>query len=291
MKTSKYKVTSAKGFSLKNYATEPDNPMEKKDLKERIQIDIEEIKKVQELFFADSRYTMLMIFQAMDAGGKDGAIRHVMSGINPQGCDVRAFKAPTSKELSHDYLWRHHQAMPERGIIGIHNRSHYEFVLTCKVNPAFVLKERIPGIESVDKLNKAFWKQRYEQIVNFEKRQAESGMVILKFFLHISKDEQKMRLLERIDIPAKNWKFDASDLKSRAKWNQYAQAYEEAIAATATSFAPWYIIPADDKWYARALIARILKEQLQSLDIRYPEMDPDSLELLRQARLTLMSEE
>jgi PPK2 family polyphosphate:nucleotide phosphotransferase len=290
MKTAKYRIDSGKSFSLKDWPTEPDNPMEKKELKESIQIDIEEIKKVQELFFADNRYSLLMIFQAMDAAGKDGAIRHVMSGINPQGCKVNAFKAPTEKELSHDFLWRHHQAVPERGIIGIHNRSHYEFVLTCKVNPAFVLKERIPGIEKIEQLSKTFWEQRYEQIVNFEKRQAESGMVILKFFLNVSKKEQKKRLLERIDIPAKNWKFDASDLKSRAQWDLYMQAYEDAIAATARKNAPWYIIPADDKWYARALIARVLKENLQALDIEYPKLDEQALEGLKQSRIALLND-
>lgn len=290
MKTAKYRIDSGKSFSLKDWPTEPDNPMEKKELKESIQIDIEEIKKVQELFFADNRYSLLMIFQAMDAAGKDGAIRHVMSGINPQGCRVNAFKAPTEKELSHDFLWRHHQAVPERGIIGIHNRSHYEFVLTCKVNPGFVLKERIPGIEKIEQLSKTFWEQRYEQIVNFEKRQAESGMVILKFFLHVSKKEQKKRLLERIDIPAKNWKFDASDLKSRAQWDLYMHAYEDAIAATARKNAPWYIIPADDKWYARALIARVLKDNLQALDIKYPKLDEQALEGLKQSRIALLND-
>jgi PPK2 family polyphosphate:nucleotide phosphotransferase len=290
MNTTAYKITSGEHFKLKDFKTVPTTDADKSELKERIQSDIEEIKKVQELFFADRRYAVLMIFQAMDAAGKDGAIKHVMSGINPQGCNVHAFKAPNSTELAHDFLWRHHQVMPERGKIGIHNRSHYEYVLTCRVNPHFVLNENLPNVRQVADLNKKFWDTRLEQILHFEQRLVESGTLVLKFFLNVSKEEQKKRLLERIDVPAKHWKFDPSDLQSRAKWDEYMYAYQEAIRATSTKQTPWYVIPADDKWYARALIARILKETLQSLDIHYPATSKADMEKLIEARKKLLEE-
>ncbi|MFN4121978.1 MAG: PPK2 family polyphosphate kinase [Flavobacteriales bacterium] len=290
MTTTAYRITSGEHFKLNDFKTSPTTDADKSELKERIQSDIEEIKKVQELFFADRRYAVLMIFQAMDAAGKDGAIKHVMSGINPQGCNVHAFKAPNSTELAHDFLWRHHQVMPERGKIGIHNRSHYEFVLTCRVNPHYVLNENLPDVRQVGDLDKKFWDARLKQILHFEQKLVENGTLVLKFFLNVSKEEQKKRLLERIDVPAKHWKFDPSDLQSRAKWDEYMYAYQEAIRATSTKQTPWYIIPADDKWYARALIARILKETLQSLDIRYPAMSEADMQKLEEARKKLIGE-
>lgn len=285
-----YCVTDGQKFKLKHFATAPpEDSNEKKELKEQLTADIKEIRTLQSLLYADERHSVLMLFQAMDAAGKDGAIKHVMSGINPQGCHVVGFKAPTSREYAFPFLWRHIMAMPERGRIGIHNRSHYEFVLACKVNPEFVLKERLPGIRAVEDLTPAFWKQRYRQIADFEAMLAETGTVQLKFFLHLSREEQRSRLLKRINTPAKNWKFDASDMKARAQWDAYMDAYEEAIRRTAAPHAPWYVIPADDKWFARALIARILKETLQGLDMHYPRLHPDALHRLEQARLELMS--
>jgi PPK2 family polyphosphate:nucleotide phosphotransferase len=289
MNISKYCVSNGKKFKLENYSTSPpDSSDEKKELKEQLSDDIKEIRKLQELFFAYDRHSILMLFQAMDAAGKDGAINHVMSGINPQGCQVFAFKKPSSEEYKHNFLWRHHKVMPEKGRIGIHNRSHYEFVLSCKINPEFVLLERLPGIKEVGDLSKDFWNQRYKQIVNFESLMAENGSVIMKFFLHVSKDEQKARLIDRIDNKEKNWKFDLADVKARNQWDLYMAAYEEAIAKTAKKSAPWYIIPADDKWFARALIARILKETLKGLDMQYPQLNEEDLEKLQQAKKEIL---
>ncbi len=291
MDISKYRVTKGSDFKLKNYFTiPPDDSEDKKVLKEQLHSDIEEISKLQGLFFAHNRHSLLMIFQAMDAAGKDGAIKHVMTGINPQGVQVVGFRAPSSMEYKHDFLWRHHLAMPEQGKMGIHNRSHYEFVITCKVNPEFVLSERIPGIERVNDLSHKFWESRYEHIRNFESTLAYNGMAILKFFLHVSKEEQKNRLLKRIDDPNKNWKFEMEDLKARNLWQDYQKVYEEAIQNTASKEAPWHIIPADDKWFARALIAKILKKALQQLDMQYPKLDEKSLQNLKLAKIELLKD-
>jgi len=291
MDISKYRVTKGSDFKLKNYFTiPPEDSEDKKVLKEQLHSDIEEISKLQGLFFAHNRHSLLMIFQAMDAAGKDGAIKHVMTGINPQGVQVVGFRAPSSMEYKHDFLWRHHLAMPEQGKMGIHNRSHYEFVITCKVNPEFVLSERIPGIERVNDLSNKFWESRYEHIRNFESTLAYNGMAILKFFLHVSKEEQKNRLLKRIDDPNKNWKFEMEDLKARNLWQDYQKVYEEAIQNTASKEAPWHIIPADDKWFARALIAKILKKALQQLDMQYPKLDEKSLQNLKLAKIELLKD-
>jgi PPK2 family polyphosphate:nucleotide phosphotransferase len=285
MDIQKYKVIDGKVFKLSNYKTVPPNDSDDKaELKEQLAQDIVELSKRQEMFFAHEKHSVLMIFQAMDAAGKDGAIKHVMSGINPQGCHVVGFKAPSSKEYSHHYLWRHTLALPEKGKIGIHNRSHYEFVLACKVNPRFVLNERIPSIKSIDDLDKKFWKNRYKEIRNFEETLSSNGTIILKFFLHVSKNEQKKRLLERIETPEKNWKFDSSDIKARKQWNEYMEAYQDAIQETASESAPWFMIPADDKWFARALIARILKETLAGLDIHFPSLSENEMEFMKNAK-------
>jgi len=291
MNTSKYKVTKGDKFKLLDYKTiPPDDSDDKKELKEQLQSDIDEIRKLQEMFFAYDKHAILMVFQAMDAAGKDGAIKHVMSGINPQGCDVRGFKAPNPKDYSRDYLFRHHRAMPQSGKIGIHNRSHYEFVLACKVNPSYILKERIPKIRKLKDINEKFWKNRYKEINNFEKQLSSSGLVILKFFLNVSKEEQRLRLLDRIENKSKNWKFEMGDLDARNNWDAYMDAYQDAIINTSKRNAPWYIIPADDKWFARALIARILKETLQSLDMKYPELDEENLKLLNKAKEQLLED-
>jgi PPK2 family polyphosphate:nucleotide phosphotransferase len=289
MEISPYRITSGNNFRLKNYFTEPpENSNDKKILKEQLQTDIEKIKSLQDLFFAHDRYALLMLFQGMDAAGKDGAIKHVMSGINPQGVQVVGFRAPSSLEYKHDFLWRHHLAMPERGKIGIHNRSHYEFVTTCQVHPEFVLKENLPNIKSVEDLNKKFWQKRLEQIKQFESMLTGNNLVMLKFYLHLSKGEQKKRLLERIDKPEKNWKFEMADLQAREQWDEYIQVYEQTIAKTATSSAPWYIIPADDKWFARALIAKILKKTLEGLNMRYPKLSAEGLAKLAEARTQIL---
>ena len=289
MNTSKFCISNGESFKLKDYKTSaPDDSSDKKALKEQLQNDIEEIQKLQELFFASQRHSILLIFQAMDAAGKDGAIKNVATGINPQGVEVFAFKAPTEQEYKHDFLWRHHLACPGKGKFGIHNRSHYEFVLACKVNPEYVINENIPGILAVKDVDKDFWNSRYERINGFETQLAETGMVILKFFLHVSKDEQKKRLIERIDDPNKNWKFQMGDLKTRGQWDLYMKAYEEAIQNTSQKNAPWYVIPADDKWFARALIARVLKETLQELNLKYPKLNGVSETMLADAKKQLM---
>ena len=232
---------------------------------------------------------MLIVLQAPDTAGKDGAIRHVMSGINPQGCRVHNFKAPSKQELDHDYLWRHYKVLPERGMIEIFNRSHYENVLATKVNPNLILNENLPGIDSVDKIDDHFWENRYDQINNFEKHIYQNGTHILKFFLHLSKDEQKKRLLSRLDNPNKNWKFNKADLEARAQWNEYQTAYEEMLEKTSKEYAPWYVIPADKKFFARVAIGSIILEKLQSLDLRFPSGKPD--DILAEARAQLLSED
>jgi len=289
MNTSKFCISNGENFKLKDQSTSsPKDSLEKKELKEQLQNDIEEIQKLQQLFFAIERHSILLIFQAMDAAGKDGAIKNVATGINPQGCEVFSFKPPTEEEYKHDFLWRHHLRTPKKGKFGIHNRSHYEFVLSCKVNPEYILSENIPGILETKDINKDFWKTRYDRINGFETQLADTGMVVLKFFLNISKEEQKKRLLERIEDPNKNWKFQMGDLKTRSQWDSYMKAYEETIQNTSQKNSPWYVIPADDKWYARALIARVLKETLIELDLQYPKLNGESATMFAEAKKQLM---
>jgi PPK2 family polyphosphate:nucleotide phosphotransferase len=249
-----------------------------------------QLAEVQEKLYAQNQFSTLIILQAMDGAGKDSAVKHIMSGFNPLGVKVYSFKSPTPQELDHHYLWRHNIALPARGEIAIHNRSHYENVLITRVHPELILKEQLPGIDSVEKINKRFWKTRFKQINRFEKNISENGTIILKFFLHLSKKEQKKRFLERIDEPNKNWKFSFGDLRERARWGDYQYAYQEAISATSTSYAPWHIIPADDKWYTRLAIASIIYNKFNALKIDYPAMtDMQKAELL-QAREQLMGE-
>lgn len=249
------------------------------------------LAELQDKLYAHNRYGILIILQAMDAAGKDGAVKHIMSGLNPQGVKVHSFKAPTSHELDHNYLWRHYIALPARGEIAIHNRSHYENVLIAKVHPSIVLNERIPLVEDVSAVDADFWKQRYEQINRFEQNVVENGTVILKFFLHLSKDEQRKRFIERIDDRTKNWKFSLGDLKERAHWDKYQKAYEEALSATSTSYAPWYVLPADNKWFTRLAIAAIMYRAVEDLNLAYPTVsDSQRAELLR-AKEQLLAED
>ena len=243
----------------------------------------------QRVFYADDRFSLLIILQASDTAGKDGVIRHVMSGINPQGCRVHSFKTPSKEELDHDYLWRHYKTLPERGMIEIFNRSHYENVLATKVNPQFLLNENLPGIDSVDKVDNKFWENRYEQINNFEKHLCQNGTHILKFFLHISKDEQKERLLARLDNPDKNWKFSKADMEARAQWDKYQTAYTEMLQNTSKEYAPWYVIPADKKFFARVAVGDIILEKMQSLQLRFPSGQSDKI--LAEAREQLLAEQ
>jgi PPK2 family polyphosphate:nucleotide phosphotransferase len=284
-----FKVPEAASISLKKYATKEDGGLNKKAAKVELKNNTKELKEIQRVFYADDRFALLIVLQAPDTAGKDGAIRHVMSGINPQGCRVHNFKTPSKEELDHDYLWRHYKVLPERGMIEIFNRSHYENVLATKVNPSFILNENLPGIDSVDKIDDQFWENRYEQINNFEKHLHQNGTHILKFFLNLSKDEQKERLLSRLDNPNKNWKFNKADLEARAQWNEYQTAYEEMLEKTSKEHAPWYVIPADKKYFARVAIGSIILEKLQSLDLRFPSGKSESI--LAEARKQLLSEE
>ncbi|OYX95462.1 MAG: polyphosphate--nucleotide phosphotransferase, partial [Sphingobacteriia bacterium 35-40-5] len=250
----------------------------------------DEMDNLQEEMYALNKNSLLIIFQAMDAAGKDSAIEHTMSGLNPQGCQVYSFKQPSAEELDHDFIWRHSKALPERGRVGIHNRSHYENVLVCKVHPEYVLNEGIAGIESVKDINAAFWRDRYESIRNFEKHISRNGTVILKFFLNVSKEEQKKRFLERIDQPLKNWKFSSGDIDERAKWDQYMSAYEEAISATTEEHAPWYVIPADKKWFTRIAISRIIVDTFKAMNMQLPELSESEKARLEECRKRLIDE-
>ena len=285
----KFKVPEAVSISLKKYATREDGGLNKKAAKVELKENTKELKDIQRVFYADNRFALLIVLQAPDTAGKDGAIRHVMSGINPQGCRVHNFKTPSKEELDHDYLWRHYKVLPERGMIEIFNRSHYENVLATKVNPSFILNENLPGIDSVDKIDDQFWENRYEQINNFEKHLHQNGTHILKFFLNLSKDEQKKRLLSRLDNPNKNWKFNKADLEARAQWSEYQTAYEEMLEKTSKEHAPWYVIPADKKYFARVAIGSIILEKLQSLNLSFPSGKSESI--LAEAREQLLSEE
>jgi PPK2 family polyphosphate:nucleotide phosphotransferase len=247
---------------------------------------LEDLAEAQELLYADDRYALLIVLQAMDAAGKDGTIKHVMSGVNPQGCQVFSFKKPTAEELDHNFLWRYMKRLPERGRIGIFNRSYYEDVLVVKVHPELLDPHKLPP----GKRNKSFWEARYEDINAFERHLVRNGMVLLKFFLHVSKDEQKRRFLERLDRPAKNWKFSSSDLSERAFWADYMDAYEEALAATTTEEAPWYVVPADNKWVTRAVVADVISTAIRSLDLRFPEVTEEQRKKLMQARTRLQEE-
>jgi PPK2 family polyphosphate:nucleotide phosphotransferase len=240
----------------------------------------------QELLYANDVYAVLVILQAMDAAGKDGTIKHVMSGVNPQGCQVFSFKQPSDEELDHNFLWRYMKALPERGRIGIFNRSYYEEVLVVKVHPELCARQKLPP----GKRGKSFWQERYDDINHFERHLSRNGTIILKFFLHISQEEQKKRFLERLENPEKYWKFSASDVAERGFWKDYMEAFEEALSATSTDWAPWYVIPADHKWVARAVVADILSSTIQSLHLTYPEVTPERRQAIDAARAQLEQE-
>ncbi len=231
---------------------------------------VEKLSAIQEMLYAHDKYSVLIIFQAMDAAGKDGTIKHVMSGINPQGCQVSSFKAPSPEELDHDYLWRCIKQLPERGRIGIFNRSYYEEVLVTRVHPEFLQYQRLPSLPENPELDKNFWKQRFDDINNFEKYLTNNGTIVLKFFLNVSKQEQKQRLLARIDDPSKNWKFSVKDVEERKNWDKYMDAYEQVLKNTSTEVAPWYVIPADKKWFMRSTVSNIIIERLKQLKLHYP---------------------
>ncbi len=277
----RYLVKPNNKFSLNKFDTTYNGDLDKATAKKELEKVKLELIEFQKKIYASGKHAILIIFQAMDAAGKDSTISHVMSGLNPQGCEVHSFKAPTENEYQNHFLWRHANVVPEKGIIGIHNRSHYENVIVCKVHPEYVLKENLPGYEEVKQLDQDFWKKRYEHIRNFEKQLTDNGTVILKFFLHLSKDEQKERFISRITDSSKNWKFAIGDLKERALWKEYMKAYATAIKETSTENAPWYIIPADRKWFARLAVSQIIEATLGKLKLTFPVKKEQIQELMR----------
>jgi PPK2 family polyphosphate:nucleotide phosphotransferase len=290
-----FKVKPDKKIRLKDYHTGWDQTKElksfgKKATKERaneiLQKSSEELSSSQELLYADDRYSLLIVLQAMDAAGKDGTIKHVMSGLNPQGCQVFSFKKPSAEDLDHNFLWRYMKSLPERGRIGIFNRSYYEDVLVVKVHPELLERQKLAG----EKIGKAFWQARYEDINAFEQHLVRNGTVVLKFFLNVSKKEQKRRFMDRLERPEKNWKFSLADLHERSYWDDYVAAFEKAISATSTEWAPWFIIPADDKWATRAIVADIISSTLHKLDLSFPKMNDEQRALLETAKKTLEEE-
>ena len=291
MNWNKCKVKPNRDFQLSKIDTEFQiKQSDKKELKAELSNDIQEIAKLQNKLYAESRQSLLIILQGMDSAGKDGTIKHIMSGVNPQGVLVHSFKHPSALELEHDYLWRHAQKLPEHGQITIFNRSHYENVLISKVHPEIVLAERLPNVDSTDKIDKRFWIKRYKQINYFEKNTVQNGISILKFFLHLSKHEQRNRFLERIDNKEKHWKFSSHDIIERKFWTDYQDAYEQALEHTSTKAAPWYIIPADDKLYTHLLIGRIILEELKKMNPSFPPIDKKEKELMKQAKEKLKKE-
>ena len=286
-----FKVKEGMKFSLSDFPTVAKNKVISKEEGELyIQKDVEELSSLQDILYADKHQAVLIIIQAMDAAGKDGTIKHIMTGVNPEGVQVTSFKTPSSNELDHDYFWRHYIALPGKGEIGIFNRSHYENVLITKVHPEFILNEKHTGIHSLADIDKAFWQQRYKQICRFEKNLIENDTIILKFFLHVSKDEQKKRFLARIDDPTKNWKFSTADLKERGYWNEYQSAYEDAIQNTSTKDSPWFVIPADEKWFSRYIVGKIICNELKKLNLSYPKISSTEKEALLKAKDTLLKE-
>ncbi len=278
----------AKKFNLSKQPTSVDRYFKSKsDYQAILEEHTRQLSALQTLLYADDRYAVLLIFQAMDAAGKDGAIKHVMSGVNPQGCQVFSFKHPSAEDLEHDFLWRTTVCLPERGRIGIFNRSYYEEVLIVRVHPEILHAQRLP----TESLDGDIWAGRYRSIVDLEEHLYRNGTRIVKFFLHISKDEQRKRFLERIDEPEKNWKFSEADMKERELWNDYMRAYEDCLRATSTRTCPWYVVPADDKRNARLIISQIVVDTLSSLQLSYPTTDKDRLKELRSLRKQLENEQ
>jgi PPK2 family polyphosphate:nucleotide phosphotransferase len=289
MKTAKleksYRIDDGKHFRLKDFDPADTAHWHSVDeAKEQLQKDIERMEELQSMLFAQDRWSLLLIFQAMDAAGKDGTIKHVMSGVNPAGCQVHSFKAPSDTELQHDFLWRTTNNLPERGHIGIFNRSYYEEVLVVRVHPEVLNGEKVPP----SLITKDIWKERFEDIHSFERHMARNGTVILKFFLHLSKKEQKKRFLARLDEPEKHWKFSEADIHERECWNDYQDAYEDMIRHTASKHAPWYVVPADNKWFTHLVVAAAIVETLEELDLCYPKVDAAKLKEIAAARRNLL---
>ena len=284
--TEPFKVSNGNKFRLKDI--DPGDTLDlssedKPRAKEALATGVEALAELQDVLYAQDRWALLLIFQAMDAAGKDGAIKHVMSGVNPQGCQVFSFKSPSSEDLDHDYLWRCVKCLPERGRIGIFNRSYYEETLAVRIHPEFLEKQKLPK----EFMNDGIWKSRFKDIRNFERYLTRNGILVRKFFLHLSKGEQKRRFLERLDDPDKNWKFSANDAKEREYWKDYMKVYEDTIRQTATKCSPWYVVPADNKWFTRVVVAAAVIDALASLDLEYPKVGKKQLDELEAARQAL----
>ena len=284
-----YRVDDGKSFKLKDVDprdTGPFKTAEKSRAKEALVLGIQALTELQDRLYASDSWALLLVFQAMDAAGKDSAIKHVMSGVNPQGCEVYSFKQPSSEELDHDYLWRCAKLLPRRGHIGIFNRSYYEETIVVRVHEQLLLKQKLPAACRGGNI----WKERHEDIHNFERYLTHNGIVVRKFFLHVSKREQRRRFLERLERPEKNWKFSAADVAERAHWRRYMDAYQDAIRSTATRQAPWYVVPADHKWFTRVVVSAAIVEALASLELRYPTVSGDEKRALNAARRALERE-
>jgi PPK2 family polyphosphate:nucleotide phosphotransferase len=287
--SSRYRVTNGKRFRLKDYDPSDSGPLEREDrprAEEALSTGIEALCELQERLYAQDRWALLLIFQAIDAAGKDGAIKHVMSGVNPQGCQIYSFKKPSDEDLDHDYLWRCLKVLPERGRIGIFNRSYYEEMIVVRVHPEFLAGQKLPQ----QLVGKRIWKDRAADIRNVERYLTNNGVIVRKFFLNVSKNEQKKRFLERIDMPEKNWKFSLADMKERQHWNDYQNAYEDAIRRTATSDAPWYVVPADRKWFTRIVVAAAVIDALGSLDLQFPTVSAAKKRELARAKTELLKQ-
>jgi PPK2 family polyphosphate:nucleotide phosphotransferase len=284
MDIARFRVRPGRALDLRRFDTADTSPFKSKEKAAgQLEQDVARLVALQEQLYAQHRWSVLLIFQAMDAAGKDSAIEHVMSGLNPQGTQVYSFKRPSDEELDHDYLWRTTRALPERGRIGIFNRSYYEEVLVVRVHPEILARQQLPK----PLVSRRIWAERYEDINGFERHLTRNGTIILKFFLHLSKKEQRRRLLARLDDPAKNWKFQAADLEERARWGDYMTAYEQALSKTSTTHAPWFVVPADHKWFTRLVIARLVVSALEDLDLAFPKPSRAHLEELAEARARL----
>ncbi len=286
--TNEFLIEENSKFKIKNYSTSYKGKLTKEEGENLLKEEKQKLYSLQEKLYADGSQSLLVVLQAMDAAGKDSLIEHVFGGVNPQGCEVTSFKTPTSKEYSHDFMWRHYIALPEKGKIGIFNRSHYENVLVCKVHPQYNLSEKV--WKDVSDFDEKFWENRYESIQDFEKHLARNGTKIVKIFLHVSKEEQKKRFLDRINEENKNWKFSAADLKERALFGDYMKAYEEAINKTSKNHAPWHVIPADKKWFARLAALQIIINALEEMNLHYPELPKEEKEALDEAKKQLEEE-
>jgi len=283
----RYAVCKGDKFRLKDFAADDTWKLKSKEhATDLMEHSLERLAELQARLYAQNEWALLLIFQAMDAAGKDGTIKHVMSGVNPQGCEVTSFKAPSARELDHDYLWRALKALPERGRIGIFNRSYYEEVLVVRVHPEFLAAQKLPQ----KLITNHVWKERFEDISSFERYLDRNGIIVRKFFLNVSKDEQKERFLKRLDDPKRNWKFSAADIRERQCWPKYMEAYEDTIRHTACGHAPWYIVPADHKWFTRLVVASVIVETLESLNLKFPEVAPEVRKEFAAARAALAKE-